>query len=217
MGTDHEKRLSFHVTRQDQSFVIPRTASPWYACRDRLATCAEDAKRGYCQSRPGYMILNCCVACDPYVNSSELIDPKKRCSKEHLKTPDPIWRAGHLNQLFASWATDEEIKHSYGLEVISSPDPKKYGVTRDGAKIGDPWIVAFHDFLTEGEVRDLVRGGEMDKGYEQGTVLEKNEMGKMEDVTMNDVRTSSTSFCLENCRRLTGVRSATEKIERVTG
>jgi hypothetical protein len=32
------------------------------------------------------MIVHCCESCDPYLNARELIDPKKRCSKEQLDT-----------------------------------------------------------------------------------------------------------------------------------
>lgn len=162
------------------------------------------------------MIVHCCESCDPYLNSSELIDPKKRCSKEHLKTPDNVWKAGDLNKLFERWATDKKMKDVYGLQVISSPEPEKYGATWEKAKDGSPWVVVFDNFLNDNEVADLVRGGEME-GYDRSTDQgATNELGEMEKV-VSKTRTSSNAWCMHKCEKLAGVKSATKKIEDVTG
>lgn len=194
-GTDHEKRLVFDVGQRDQAFVIPENAAPsTHPCQDRFSICKSQAKTGGCERSPGWMIVHCCESCDPYLNASELIDPKKRCSKENLNTPEPAWKPGDLNKLFAQWATDEELKNKYGLQVVSSPEPEKYGATWEGAKDGSPWVVVFDNFLDDNEVADLIRGGELE-GYErstdQGAV---NALGEMEKI-VSKTRTSSNAWC----------------------
>ena len=69
-----------------------------------------------------------------------------------------------------------------GLEVISAPEPAKYGATSDKAKEGGPWVVVFNNFLDDREVQDLIRGGEMegfDRSTDQGAVNESGEMEKI--------------------------------------
>ena len=193
-GTDHEKRLTFNVGRRDQLFLVPENSAPsTNPCQDRFSICKTQAETGGCSRSPGWMIVHCCESCDPHLNSSELIDPKKRCSKDQLKTPENVWKPGDLNKLFAGWATDEKMKETYGLEVLSSPEPEKYGATWEKAKDGSPWVVVFDNFLTDDEVRDLIRGGEIE-GYERSTDQgATNDLGEMEKV-VSKTRTSANAW-----------------------
>jgi hypothetical protein len=216
-GTDHEKRLTFKVGRRDQLFLVPENSAPsTNPCQDRFSICKSQAETGGCDRSPGWMIVHCCESCDAHLNAKELLDPKKRCSKEQLKTPENAWKPGDLNKLFAGWATDEKLKETYGLEVVSSPEPEKYGATWENAKDGSPWVVVFNNFLTDDEVRDLIKGGEIE-GYERSTDQGAiNDLGEMEKV-VSKTRTSANSWCMHKCGRLKGVQSATKKIEEVTG
>ena len=77
-------------------------------------------------------------------------------------------------------------------------------------------VVVFNNFLTDEEVADLIRGGEIagfERSTDQGAV---NEVGEMEKI-VSKTRTSSNAWCMRSCERLPGVRSATKKIEDVTG
>ena len=86
-GTEQERRLTFDVGRRDQVFVVPADAGPSRSpCQDRFAICQSQAASGACERNPGWMIVHCCESCEPHLNSRELIDPKKRCSKEQLNT-----------------------------------------------------------------------------------------------------------------------------------
>ena len=86
-GTEQERRLAFDVGRRDQVFLVPANAAPSRnPCQDRFAICQKQAESGACERSPGWMIVHCCESCDPYLKSRELIDPKKRCSKEQLNT-----------------------------------------------------------------------------------------------------------------------------------
>lgn len=216
-GTDYEERLKFDVGQRDQVFLVPQNAAPsTNRCQDRFSICKQQAANGACERSPGWMIVHCCESCDPHINASELINPKKRCTKEHLKTPPNAWGPGDLNKWFDSIATDQRLKELYGLEIISSPEPEKYGATWENAKDGHPWVVVFNNFLNEKEVADLIRGGEMEgfeRSTDQGAV---NELGEMEKV-VSKTRTSANAWCMHKCEKLAGVKSATKKIEEVTG
>ncbi|KAL7475928.1 hypothetical protein ACHAW6_001821 [Cyclotella cf. meneghiniana] len=216
-GTDHEQRLLFTVGKRNQKFIIPEHAAPsTNPCQDRFSICKEHASNGGCERSPGWMIVHCCKSCDPYLNSKELIDPAKRCSKEQLKTPENIWKAGDLNKMFDSWANNQTLKDAYGFEVVSAPDCEKYGATWENCIAGSPWVVLFNDFLNDNEVADLIRGGEIE-GYERSTDQgAANALGEQEKI-VSLTRTSSNAWCMHKCERLPGVRTATTKIEDVTG
>ncbi|KAL7463810.1 hypothetical protein ACHAXS_004161 [Conticribra weissflogii] len=213
-----DERLVFAVSRRRQRFVVPAAAAPSAdPCQDRFSVCASQAASGGCLRSPGWMIVHCCRSCDPHLNSSELIDPKVRCSAERLNTPPPIWKAGDLNAMFESWVANRTaLEEAYGFRVLSSPDPERDGATWEGAKTGSPWVVVLDDFLTEREVADLIRGGELE-GYERSTDQgASNALGEMEKV-VSKTRTSSNAWCMHQCERLEGVRTATRKIEEITG
>lgn len=213
---EEEHRLLFSVKSRNQKFIIPTDAAPSTdICQDRFSICIEQAQSGACQRSPGWMIVHCCKSCDPYLNSKELIDPAKRCSKEQLQTPEHVWKAGDLNRMFEGWVNNSTLKE-YGLEVLSAPDCQKYGATWEKCQDGGPWVVVFNDFLTNDEVRDLVRGGEME-GYERSTDQgAANALGEQEKI-VSTTRTSSNAWCMHSCERLMGVKTATRKIEDVTG
>ena len=217
-GTDKEARLTYHVGQRNQQFIVPENSGPsTNPCQDRFSICKTQAESGGCTRSPGWMIVHCCESCDVHLNSRELIDPNKRCSLENLKTPPNAWQAGDLNKLFDKWANDETLKELYDFEVVSAPDPVKYNATGgDKVKDGAPWVVVFNNFLTNTEVRDLIRGGEME-GYERSTDQgEKSELGEQAKV-VSTTRTSANAWCMHKCERLAGVKSATKKIEEITG
>ena len=74
----------------------------------------------------------------------------------------------------------------------------------------------FDNFLNDKEVADLIKGGEME-GFERSTDQgATNALGEMEKI-VSKTRTSSNAWCMHKCERLAGVKSATTKIEDVTG
>ena len=215
VDTPDEKRLVFHVEKDNQQFIVPQDAAPSNdVCQDWFSICPAQARNGGCQRSPGWMIVHCCKSCDPHLNSKELIDPSKRCSKAHLKTPEPIWKAGDLNKMFDSWFHNSTLE-TLGFQVLSAPDCLKYNASWEGCKDGSPWVVTFDNFLTDHEVADLILGGELE-GYERSTDQgAANALGEQEKI-VSTTRTSSNAWCMHSCERLAGVRSASVKIEDVT-
>jgi hypothetical protein len=118
--------------------TIPSTAAPSNnPCQDRYGICEDEAARGSCTETPGWMIVHCCQACKPYIDSSRLIDPKVRCSQDHLNMTDPVWKPGDLNKLFHEWY----------VQVNNCPDCEKdplFSVTHHHQHPTTPIVTGLH-------------------------------------------------------------------------
>jgi len=201
--TDVQHR--FHVDEPDAVFVIPESAGPPVnPCKDRYSVCKRYAEEGECSANPGWMIVNCCKSCD----AARLIDPKVRCTREHLNITGPAWGPGDLNKIFTSWVVDEKFAE-YEPKVLSSPDGEHGGQS-------GPWVIIFDNFLTDSEVDALMKGGGMmkfERSADQGEINEQGEQVKV----ISQTRTSSNAWCTGQCASLPEVMSITRKIEEVTG
>jgi len=212
---EEDKPLKFDIQRPNQILMIPEGAAPLSGeraaknrCVDRYGMCVEEAARGSCQSAPGWMIVHCCKSCDEELNASKLLDYDTRCSRERLNMAGPAWKPGDLNKLFEKWVTSDEFKQ-FTPSVVSSPGAKFGGI--DG-----PWILTLDTFLTDFESDQIWKGGQMagfDRSTDQGEV---NDFGEMEQI-VSKTRTSNNAWCTDECERLPGVMSATDKIESFTG
>lgn len=212
---EEDTPLRFKAQKPSEKMFIPDGASPLSGeranknrCVDRYAMCVGEAERGACTAAPGWMIVHCCKSCDEELNASALLDADVRCSRENLKMAGPAWQPGDLNTLFEKWVTEDEFKE-YTPNVLSSPGAKFGGA--DG-----PWIITLDTFLTDFESDQIWKGGELagfDRSTDQGRI---NQFGEMEQV-VSKTRTSSNAWCTDECERLPGVISATDKIEKVTG
>jgi hypothetical protein len=196
-----------------QTFVIPKDAAPSSnPCQDRFSVCEAEAQRGACWDSPGWMIVHCCRSCDDVLEASKLIDREIRCSKERLNITEPAWHPGDLDKLFVSWVTDPKFA-KFQPQVWSSPEPSQHG---DGAGIEGPWVITFDNFLTDAEADALINGGRM-MGFERSTDQgAMNALGEREKIVSRS-RTSSNAWCTGQCESLPEVRSATKRIEEVTG
>ena len=203
-----QERVRVVAAIPNQSFVVPSNAEPSRdPCKDRFSMCAEHAKNGMCGSSKGWMIVHCCESCDPYLNSRKLINPRVRCSRDHLNVTEPVWKEGNLNALFEEWVTSPDFQ-KYTPVIWSSPGAKYGG--KDG-----PWVITFDTFMTDLEVNDIIRGGEIsgfERSTDQGSVSATGEQEKIISTT----RTSSNAWCRHECEALPGVKSLTEKVEDVT-
>ena len=154
-----QERVRVVAAIPNQSFVVPSNAEPSRdPCKDRFSMCAEHAKNGMCGSSKGWMIVHCCESCDPYLNSRKLINPRVRCSRDHLNVTEPVWKEGNLNALFEEWVTSPDFQ-KYTPVIWSSPGAKYGG--KDG-----PWVITFDTFMTDLEVNDIIRGGKL-SGFER--------------------------------------------------
>jgi len=112
-----------------------------------------------------------------------------------------------LNALFEEWATSSEYL-KYKPVIWSSPGAKY------GGQAG-PWVMTFDDFMTDQEVADIIRGGEIsgfERSTDQGQVSATGEQEKV----ISQTRTSSNAWCRQQCEQLPGVQSLTRKVEHIT-
>lgn len=210
-------RYKMASSSSTEEWIIPAEAAPSpNPCQDRYSICPHEAARGSCSTTPGWMIVHCCKSCNEYIDASTLIDPKQRCSKEHLNMTEPIWKPGDLNRLFEEWATLEEYR-KYEPIIWSSPDGNSYGLADDGGSSvpKGPWVMTFDNFFSADEAQALIDGGKMvgfDRSTDQGAI---NAAGEMEKV-VSQTRTSSNAWCIGACERLPQVQAVTSRIETIT-
>eukprot|EP00934_Nitzschia_sp_Nitz4_P002205 Nitzschia sp. Nitz4//scaffold313_size41840//31735//33102//NITZ4_007439-RA/size41840-processed-gene-0.14-mRNA-1//-1//CDS//3329547439//2205//frame0 len=217
--TNQEEPLIWKATKaSDTEWILPPNAKPSdNPCQDRFSICADAATRTQCMDSPGWMIVHCCASCDAFLDARRLIDPKERCSPEHLNTTDPIWKPGDLNLLFEDWATNPEYA-PLQPKVLSTPNPAQFQgkeVDSDSRIPQGPWVMIFDNFLSSDEADALIRGGELvgfDRSTDQGAV---NAAGEMEKV-VSTTRTSSNAWCTGVCEQLPEVSAVTQRIEQVT-
>eukprot|EP00934_Nitzschia_sp_Nitz4_P005962 Nitzschia sp. Nitz4//scaffold296_size27349//7555//8910//NITZ4_008198-RA/size27349-processed-gene-0.29-mRNA-1//-1//CDS//3329546267//5952//frame0 len=218
LETDQQYR--FTVTRDDETFVIPKKAAPSQnLCQDRYSICTYEAKRGECWANPGWMIVHCCKSCGEFagMDAERLIDPKIRCSREYLNMTEPTWQPGDLNDLFVSWITDEQFQQ-FEPKVISSPQPEVYGgqIQRSDDPSGSPpWVVVFENFLSDKEADALIAGGEL-VGFQRSTDQGRTNSAGEQERVVSTSRTSSNAWCVHECEALPEVNAVTKRIEQVT-
>ena len=208
-----DEQIFFTVgeNHDEKKFVIPKEATTSKTrCKDRYPVCKKEAARGECTNNPGWMIVNCCQACEEKEGYGHLIDSEVRCTRERLNATKAAFDVGSLNDLFTSWATEDKFQQ-YEPNVISSPG-KTHGADHDG-----PWILTFDSFIDDEEIEALLKGGEyggFERSTDQGKVVASS--GEKEKVVSTS-RTSSNAWCRPECERLPGVRRVSKRIEEITG
>ena len=207
-----DEQIFFTVGGNDEKkFVIPKEATTSKTrCKDRYPVCKKEAARGECTNNPGWMIVNCCQACEEKEGYGHLIDSEVRCTRERLNATKAAFDVGSLNDLFTRWATEDKFQQ-YEPNVISSPG-KTHGAEHDG-----PWILTFDSFIDDEEIEALLKGGEyggFERSTDQGKVVASS--GEKEKVVSTS-RTSSNAWCRRECERLPGVRRVSKRIEEISG
>jgi prolyl 4-hydroxylase len=141
------------------------------------------------------------------------------------------WKPGDLNRMFerivslykngsvevttitgsndASTDVEYSANRSSTLTVLSHP----------GMKVNDsaaPWVLQIEDFLTSEECDTLIELGSQ-RGYQRSTGLNmtKNLDGTYSNI-VEDVRTSSNAWCLEECYDHTTTQTILQRIEHIT-
>ena len=161
------------------------------ACRDRHRSCDDFVEAGNCDINPGWMIMNCPVACGAcHLRSSEL-----RCQRENMNmSSDPIYVPGDLRKLFESII--DRFEDRYTINVLSA----------------SPYVLTIEDFLSNDEIRALISTV---KGWQRSTDSgEINSLGQSGS-KLSEGRTSSTSWCDGDCESNPHVTSVYKKIEEM--
>jgi prolyl 4-hydroxylase len=163
-----------------------------------------------------YMVWHCPIAC-------------ASCHELHVELKCPVdphaqqafRKMGDLNRMFeriefAATNDDDAILAAYEPLVLSRPS-YAHGDDKYSAKyeIG-PWIIVLEHFLSDEEADHLVQLGH-DRGYERSTDTgELDETGEAEKLVTED-RTSTNTFCQDECRNDTIVVQVMERMSYLTG
>jgi hypothetical protein len=161
------------------------------SCRDRHRSCDDFVEAGNCDMNPGWMIMNCPVAC----GACHLRNQEIRCQRENMNmSTDPIYLPGDLRRMFES--VIDRFEDRYTINVLSA----------------SPYILTIEDFLSNDEIRALI--GTV-KGWQRSTDSgEMNSLGQSGS-KLSEGRTSSTSWCDGDCENNPHVTSVYKKIEEV--
>jgi prolyl 4-hydroxylase len=163
-------------------------------CKDRHKQCVGFAEQGECEINPGWMIMFCAKSC----NACEMRNPKLRCDRARLNiSSTPIYAPGDMNSMFES--LEERFGKRYGVTVLSK----------------SPWVVTFDNFVSDEEVDALIETNKhsFERSTDTGSMNEFGETGRI----VSKSRTSSNSWCRNECERHPHVSNAYAKIEEVTG
>jgi prolyl 4-hydroxylase len=140
------------------------------------------------------------IQCAPVCFSCHELIFENRCPALNMTEASKVnaWHPGDLNLMFERMvrlyqtedATNDSQRQLPPLSILSRPDIERNG---------KPWIVQIDDFLTPTECDTLIELGRR-RGYKRSTGLNftKNADGTYGNV-IDDVRTSSNAWCLEEC------------------
>lgn len=144
------------------------------------------------------MKINCAPACF----SCDHLSFESRCPlPENLESTN-IWKAGDLNKMFERIVADD----SYHTQVLLQPTPEKDA----------PWVVIIEDFLTDEECQTLIDLGGV-RGYERSKDVGAKKFDGTYDSHLSSGRTSSNTWCLDECYEHEVTKRVIEKIENITG
>ena len=172
----------------------------------------------------GYMRIHCAPACF----SCQDIFFEHRCPMPNMTVIQNLnaWQSGDLNRMFERIVSlyenvsvetangeSKDIEYlpeqSLPLTVLSHP-----GVDVNG--IAAPWVVQIENFVSPDECDTLIQLGSQ-QGYKRSTGLNvtQNADGTYGNI-VEDVRTSSNAWCLEECHLDPTVQTILQRIEHIT-
>jgi hypothetical protein len=166
-------------------------------CADKTSDCPLWARAGECDANPGFMKLNCPIACD----SCDWADFEKRCRVD----PNATWAVppGAIGELFR--AIDAGAFAHYQPRIVSRPP--------------EPWAAIFDSFLEPAVADEIVAIATRKEGSRfvpsQGTGG-IDTSGQLV-ATLSDYRTSSTHWCEDECLNETSVVELRRRVVQLTG
>lgn len=194
----------------------------------QIKVCSFWAAIGECQVNPGYMKLKCAPSCQ----TCDMIDINKRCPP----LPDDIEPAlgpGGLNAMFERIVTTapgnntditvEAGMTNYSVVIHSRPAPVVDGEevtspSRDRDLEQPPWLITFHNFLTEEECEAMIALGHRSE-YERSKDVGDLQTDGSYDSIVSTSRTSENAWCShqKKCRSQEVPHRVHERIATVTG
>eukprot|EP00980_Cylindrotheca_fusiformis_P013382 scaffold3410_cov141-Cylindrotheca_fusiformis.AAC.25 len=165
-------------------------------CKNKHKDCTFWSVLGECENNPAYMRLNCAPVCQ----SCEMLHIETRCPLD----PDAVdaLYPGDVNKLFERIAYSPEYKQ-YEPKIVSKPPE-------------GPWLIMFENILSDVEAERLIElGGQ--RGYERSSETGQLQADGTHERKVNPGRTSTNTWCLEECMEDPIAISVMERIENITG
>ena len=189
-----------NVTMMQPEFIRLRDL-----CINKDSKCAFWASIGECDVNPGYMKIDCALACQ----SCDKLDVQNRCPRDPNAVD--VWKPGDLNKMFHRIAYGPESS-TRKVQVLSEPSLEN---TTGRYDYPLPWVVVIDDFISEEECKQLIDLGAI-RGYARSRdVGEQQPDGTFSSVESKD-RTSSNAWCQDECLEHPVVQGVLKKIESLT-
>ncbi len=162
-------------------------------CSDRHKQCDEFVDANQCETMPGWMIMNCPVAC----GACHLRSKEARCVYSNMNMSEvPAYLPGEMSMMFESLI--DRFEDRYTINILST----------------SPYVVTFDDFLSNDEIRALTNEvKEWTRSVDTGQVNELGNTGQK----LSEGRTSSNAWCTQDCQANQYVQSLYRKIEEIVG
>jgi prolyl 4-hydroxylase len=170
--------------------------------------------------------------CAPVCFSCEYLTWDGRCPKlPNVWAQQNVWGPGDLHAMFEriveranpSTTTLTTIPNTtvhlstdplpFPLQILSRPSQATTSLEDDDA----PWVLALDDFLTLQECEALIQLGSQ-RGYEPSKGLDRKPLANgTYTSSVFDGRTSSNTWCLDDCFRNATTQQILSRIESLTG
>ena len=156
------------------------------------------------------MKLNCAPVCQ----SCEMLDINKRCPLDP-NAVDVLTKPGDLDQVFTRLLTTPEYQ-MYHPRAVSHPAGFSFDTDDDDTLSNGPWMVMMDDIVSPEEAWRL-----RELGAAQGYKRSEDVGHKKADGTFtsysNSGRTSTNSWCVDNCYSDPVAQRVMERIANLTG
>lgn len=139
-----------------------------------------------------------------------------------------IWKAGDLNKFFERITTDSYYVDKFHPNILSRPETDEELLKKEEEDNADnkrksykkrkhksPWIVTLNNFLSEEECDILIELGSL-QGYERSEDVGHRNFDGTYGSIRSDGRTSSNSWCLEDCYKNATTQNVLQRIENLT-
>lgn len=169
-------------------------------CKNKHEKCAYFALLGECKNNLNYMNKNCALAC----RTCDQLDIKVRCPSE-LKSEDAL-KPGDLEKMFLK-ITNTTDYAQYQPVTLSKPSSNSPNKT---------WVILLDSFLTPQECDAVIKLGEQ-TGFAPSKVGAKKRSDGFYDSAITLDRTSTNTWCINECNDDLIIQNVTQRIVNMTG
>lgn len=158
-------------------------------CQNYDERCTQFASQNACTTHKDYMMRMCPLVCQ----ICNLLIFEERCPYDGNRTHD-VFKPGDLNNMF------ERIAAHDGATVHSR----------------DPWVITVDDFLTDQEADRIVELGK-ELGFKRSVTNAKKEGETFSQNSVGQSRTSSNTWCTNQCYEDPMVKKVMARVGALTG